>query len=434
MPDAKKRILFLHPSAELTGDSRPLVELAQKLGSEGWESIFVLPRQGPLAAALEGPGARVEIGPVGVLRRTRGLRDLARLGVEIARAAVFTWRLARRLRPDVVQTNGRRVVGGALGAKLSGAPHVWHVLDTPERPSRIPAFARLFDALADRVVCNYYATARPFVDARPRLRARAQVVWEGTAAPMPMSREKARCELGLDPHKPCVVLVGDVEGWKGQELLVRAARLMRPSHPDAHYILVGETRPGEEHLARELKAAIREAGLGDAVELRPLRRDLSTLYAAADVVVVPHGLPEPLGQGTIDAAALARPVVAAADGGSAETVLYGETGLLFDPGDPADLAEALGRLLGNLDEARRMGRAARLRQLEDFTLQRYYARLEAVYRELVEDATSTRPRLAIPAAARQLAELTPADEPTRGVLPSAAPPVEASDGERAKRA
>ena len=84
-----------------------------------------------------------------------------------------------------------------------------------------------------------------------------------------------------------------------------------------------------------------ETMYGSEVEFLGRLRDgeLAALYARARAVVMPNV--EEFGIVAVEAQAAGRPVIAADAGGARETVLDGETGVLFPPGDVDRLAEAL---------------------------------------------------------------------------------------------
>ena len=75
------------------------------------------------------------------------------------------------------------------------------------------------------------------------------------------------------------------------------------------------------------------------------------------------------------------PVLASNLGSMAEIVEHGVTGLLFDPGDPADLAAKATWLFEHEDERRRMGEAARQTYERKYTLERNYRQLMRIYDE-----------------------------------------------------
>jgi glycosyltransferase involved in cell wall biosynthesis len=78
------------------------------------------------------------------------------------------------------------------------------------------------------------------------------------------------------------------------------------------------------------------------------------------------------------------PVIGSRIGGLPYTVTDGVTGLLFEPGNPTDLAAKIGRLLDDPAVRRRMGLAGRKRFEEDFTwdvvIERYWKPLLEVAR------------------------------------------------------
>jgi phosphatidylinositol alpha 1,6-mannosyltransferase len=111
--------------------------------------------------------------------------------------------------------------------------------------------------------------------------------------------------------------------------------------------------------------------------------DLARIYASLDVFV--HTGPfETFGQTVQEAAASGLPVVAPAAGGPLDLVDDGATGYLVPPGDPAELALAVGRLAASPELRARLGEAARRRVLNrtwsaltDELLGHYAAVLEA---------------------------------------------------------
>jgi len=82
--------------------------------------------------------------------------------------------------------------------------------------------------------------------------------------------------------------------------------------------------------------------------------------------------------------AAARPIVASRVATIPEIVVDGESGLLVPAGDAVVLADALVRLAGEPDLARRLGEAGRERLRLHFSVDKMVADTELLYRELVE--------------------------------------------------
>jgi glycosyltransferase involved in cell wall biosynthesis len=98
---------------------------------------------------------------------------------------------------------------------------------------------------------------------------------------------------------------------------------------------------------------------------------LGTLYAAADIVVIPSrqdNLPNTM----VEAMACGTPVIGFAVGGIPDLVRHDETGLLAPPGDVAGLRNAIETLLADSDRRQRMGKSCR-----DLILKECHPRVQA---------------------------------------------------------
>lgn len=97
------------------------------------------------------------------------------------------------------------------------------------------------------------------------------------------------------------------------------------------------------------------------------QHELPAYLRAADIVVMPTIAQEGLGRTTVEAMAVGRPVIASRIGGLPYTVQDGSTGLLCEPGDPADLACKIEQLLDNPLRREQMGVLGRRRFEDSFT-------------------------------------------------------------------
>ena len=111
--------------------------------------------------------------------------------------------------------------------------------------------------------------------------------------------------------------------------------------------------------------------------------DIFSVWRGSQIAVVPSTEPESFGMVAIEAMACGLPVLAAGHGGLLDIVLPEQTGLLFEPGNAAALADALARLAADPALRARLGAAGAQRQSEVFSMDRQAERTQAVYRELV---------------------------------------------------
>ena len=132
--------------------------------------------------------------------------------------------------------------------------------------------------------------------------------------------------------------------------------------PNAHLAIVGQG-PFHFHLfarrfvwefatASHLPAVERRRGSGPVFHLRCVR-----LPAGEGR----NGRIEGLGLVFAEAHAHGKPVVAGKSGGAVEAVTHDETGLLVDPGNPEELADAIARILSDAEYAHRLGDNGRMR-------------------------------------------------------------------------
>lgn len=171
-----------------------------------------------------------------------------------------------------------------------------------------------------------------------------------------------RARLGIPLDAPIVLWVGRPVGFKRVPLLVEAFALVRRDHPTARLLLVGDF---SQH--PDIHRQVARLGLQDAVHFvgRVDHADLPAYYRLC-AVYVHSSIYEGLGKVMIEAAASGRPVVATRTAGAAEIVVDGETGLLCDVEDAADMAAQIGALLADPARAQEMGRAARAYVLRKF--------------------------------------------------------------------
>jgi glycosyltransferase involved in cell wall biosynthesis len=192
-------------------------------------------------------------------------------------------------------------------------------------------------------------------------------------------RHEARREFGVPDDAPLIVTVCRLFRSKGAAELVKALAALRPRHPEARLLIVGQ--PMEYGFAEELEVLIADLGLGDRVTMTGQRSDVPRIMAAADVFAMPS-FGEPFGLAFAEAMAMELPVVALDSGGAPELIVPGATGLLSAPGDFDGLVENLATLLADPSLRAQIGEAGRRRVDESFTIDRMARDVATVYREI----------------------------------------------------
>jgi glycosyltransferase involved in cell wall biosynthesis len=170
-----------------------------------------------------------------------------------------------------------------------------------------------------------------------------------------------------------VVSVANLRREKGHDVLLRAAADVVRAFPDARFELVG----GGPELSA-LRTTAHALGLEHTVSFLGHREDVEARLEAADIFVLPSRS-EAFPNAVLEAMAAGLPVVASGVGGVLEVVRQGETGLIVPPGDPAALASAVCRLMGDPPFAYGLGDAARAEVSARYSFARMIDEFEAIY-------------------------------------------------------
>jgi glycosyltransferase involved in cell wall biosynthesis len=187
-----------------------------------------------------------------------------------------------------------------------------------------------------------------------------------------------RHELGLSTEHRLVTQIG-VRSWRGWQDVLTAMRAVAAACDRARLLFVGAPPPR----VGEIAAQARAAGLDGRVLVLGHRDDVPAILNASDVVVDASYAGLGITGSIREALACERPVVATALEGMPELIVDGETGLLVPPRDPAALAAAILRLLGDRTAGKAMARAGRKRVEAHFSLRAKLDATEALYRRLL---------------------------------------------------
>ncbi len=390
-PDSTRRhALVVHPSPDLYGSDRQLLETVAGLVEAGWGVESVLPATGPLVDELRARGAGVQVIPFPVLRKA-ALRPTAlpSLVIGLLRATLGGRRMLRRLRPDAILVNTLTEPSWLLAARLAGVPSLCHVHEAEsDQPFVVRAGLALPLLLAQVVVANSRAAADVLVRAVPRLRSRVRVVHNGVPGP----QDEPAPPRPRTPGDPLTIaLVGRLSPRKGIDVAIDAVGLLVARGVDARLRIAGTPFAGYEWYEEQIRAAASRPDVTGRIELLGYVHPTWALLADADVVVVPSRV-EPFGNTAVEAMLARRPLVASRVQGLHEIVRHNETGLLVEPADPTALSDALVHLAAEPLVAARLAGAARIEAVQRFAAARYRDEMvQALDATLVSDAARTAP-------------------------------------------
>jgi glycosyltransferase involved in cell wall biosynthesis len=188
-----------------------------------------------------------------------------------------------------------------------------------------------------------------------------------------------------DPARPGreIVCVARFDYTKGVDVLLHAwGRMMREAAGRHVHLKPRLLLAGDGPIRPQLERIVEELGIRDSVEFLGLRTDVVDLLQKSWGFVLPsrwEGMPNAL----LEAMACGLPCVATRVSGSEDIITDGVNGLLVEPERPAELAQALYRIVEDTDLAQRLGSEARAAIVGEYQLTNVTQQLIGLYRRLL---------------------------------------------------
>ena len=367
----KHTILYYTDSTEFGGAERVLLLLLEGLDRERWEPVLAHPPAEGIAPLLEG-ARRLDVPLWEVPAMPEGWRGAWR-------APRLAWALRGR-RPDVFHAHlswPRACKYGLMAAVLARIPAIVATehLFVEVPPDRLAWWQqRLLGAGIDCYVMVSQEVASRVKETYRVPERKIRLIPNGITADPPAASSDTGPPAGWPADgRPVILTAARLEEQKGHRFLLEAAGAV----PEAVFLLAGE---GAERT--DLEARAQALGLSERVRFLGYRQDIPALLAACDLFVLPS-LYEGLPLSVLEAMAAGKPVIATDIGGTREAIDHDGTGLLVPPADPAALAAAIRRVLGDPVLAARLAAAGQARVRAEFTADVMVRRMSSLYEELV---------------------------------------------------
>jgi len=342
------------PSLAGGGAERAAVQILNALDDAAWErSMYLFRHEGPFLSDVS-PAVRLHAGTadsrIGLWHALRRFVRETHPDVVVSFLSYFTVLTAVK-----AAASGARVVFNQqtpMSAFLTDGDYPWR------RHWHRHAFAmvtRAGCAAADLIVTTSQGVADDLVAVFGVARARVRVVHN----PVDLDAVAVAAQAPIDPvhaaawQRPVIVAAGRLAEAKNYPLLIEALALLRPRVPARLFIL------GQGDEDRAIRALVAAHGLDEAVVLGGFQKNPWKYIARADVFALTSHY-EGFGNVLVEAMACGVPVVATRSPGTSEIVRDGVDGLLIDRHEPAAVAAALERVLGDEPFRRRLAGEARV--------------------------------------------------------------------------
>jgi glycosyltransferase involved in cell wall biosynthesis len=364
------KVLCVVHSPFFGGPHNEVLRLREPLRRRGWEIEIAIPDEpGSAAARLEAQNVPVHALPLSRLRASPDPRLHLRFARDFRPSVRRLEETIDRAAADVVQIGGLVNPHAAVAARRRDAAVVWQIVDSrspaPLRRAAMPLVRRYADAVMfdGEALIDLHGgaslSAPTFVYFPP--------VDTDRFAPSAQHRREIRVELGIPADAPVVGTVSSLNPMKGLEHFIDAAGLIAASRPATWFVVVAGAPETHRAYQEALRRRAHELALPNPIVFAGERDDVERWYSAFDVHVI-TSLPRSEGTTTtaLEAQSCGVPVVATRVAAVAEVVDDGVTGLLVPPEQPAAVAEAVLRLVGDESQRARMGAAGRKAAVERF--------------------------------------------------------------------
>ncbi len=349
MPDAPNhRICHINLATGFRGGERQTELLIRELAARGWQQRLVA-RKGDKLAARCGDIGNLQIAEVlpNPLLAAIAARGTSLVHAHEARAVYSGWLMKRLRKTPYLLT--RRIEHASRDTRL-----------------RVKAYRA-----ADRVVAISQSIARTVELHYPEMHC---PIVPSAHADMANAHTEASALRPDLKGKTIIGHMGELDhSHKGQRTIIAAARRLRESHPELHFLLLGVGKDETE---------FRRAAEGlNNIEFIGFVDNVAPYLARFDLFVYPS-LHEGLGSSLLDALSFGLPIVATRVGGIPELIEHEVNGLLIAPEQPGELVAAVQRLSSDADLRESMRRKNRAKASR-YSAAHMAASYEAIYREIL---------------------------------------------------
>jgi len=379
----KIKIAYFHHVTDISGGEIMLVELLRNLNKEIFEPIVILPDRGELYQRIRELGIETIAINFRPLRKKNPLPFFQTI-IELYRIIKMETKVDI-ISPDTYNLNRYTVIV----SKLAGIPCICHVNLVVQAREVISNFLlKWVDIIipASRAVANSLVnygipeskihTIHPSIDVAKFRRE-------------PDIGKSLRREFSIKDSDYLVGIVGMIHPQKGHHILIDAIdRVNKLINKEVYLLIVGYDDGSQSHWTNKeyikyLKEKIKEKKAEDQIFFAGFRKNMSIVYNALDLLVVPSICEDACPIVQLEAMATETPVIATNVGGIPEVNEHNKTGVLVKPNDPVGLCNAVLDLKDNKTKVRRITANARKRIESQFNVKKKTLEHEDLYWKLI---------------------------------------------------
>jgi sugar transferase (PEP-CTERM/EpsH1 system associated) len=368
---AKINLLHIIPTLQIGGAEKQVVTLLKHIDKKKYcVTLCCLHRSGPLKEELEDEDIKIVI-----------------LGMRLRYIVVSLYKLIRLMRKNYVQIVHTHLytdhLWGRIAALIAGVP----VIVTTEHGRGLWKKRRhlLFERIANRFTDMRIAVSEDIRQIRikrehaspDKIVTIMNAINTDEFIVSDDIRNAKRKEIRIKGDELVIGTVARLDPDKAIDLLLDAVLLVSEKTEKVKFLLVGDGV-----LRSELENYTERIGLADKVIFTGARTDIAALLSIMDVYVNSSHR-EGISVSLLESMAAGKPVIATDVGGNPEIINDTSVGILVPANNADALAEAINMLLRDKNKRLQMGRNARERIINEFSIRSQSKRIESLYENLL---------------------------------------------------
>jgi glycosyltransferase involved in cell wall biosynthesis len=291
--------------------------------------------------------------------------------------------LIRKYQPDIIHTHTAKAgVLGRLASLLAGRGavrvhtfhgHLLHGYFNGLITKIVILIEKILAARTSVLIAIGSKVRDDLIAAGIGSKGKYRVFFPGLPAPKTFAKAAAQNVLGISSQTLFITFVGRLTQIKRPDRLLDVAKECKQRGLDVRFLVAGEGELFESSKERSLKEQLNLTFFG-------WRSDIDQIFAASDIAILTsdnEGIPLTL----IQAAQASLPIVATSVGSISDIVINESTGYLTST-NPADMADAIEKLVRDPQLRKMMGEAGKSRAGQYFSLDRMLKDHSDLYRSL----------------------------------------------------
>jgi glycosyltransferase involved in cell wall biosynthesis len=184
----------------------------------------------------------------------------------------------------------------------------------------------------------------------------------------------SRSNFGFLRSDFVIITVASLVQHKGHRVLIDAVDTLARKYQNLRLLIVGDGP-----LRASLNTYVRDLHLSATIHFTGEQENVFPLLKLADAFVLSSTIREGLGIAMIEAMTVKLPLIGSHLGGIPEVINHGVNGFLVSPGNPAELAESIEKLILNREMAINFGKNGKELFKNKFTIKKMTDNIEQLY-------------------------------------------------------